>query len=123
MEETFRRLDTLVDRDAAEAYPKYNIVKLDDNTQVLEVALAGWKKEDIEVSLERYVLNIKVQTPEDVNVGEYVHKGIARRTFSRNWQLSDSVRIDDVSYENGLLRVTLQRVLPEEQKRKVFPIS
>lgn len=123
LEDMFKRLDVLADTSASTNYPPYNIVKLDDNTQVLEVALAGWKKEDIEVSLERYVLNIKVQTPEDVNVGEYVHKGIARRTFSRNWQLSDSVRIDDVTYENGLLRVTLQRVLPEEQKRKVFPIS
>ena len=123
LEDMFKRLDVLADTSASTNYPPYNIVKLDDHTQVLEVALAGWKKEDIEVSLERFVLNIKVQTSEDVNVGEYVHKGIARRTFSRNWQLSDSVRIDDVTYENGLLRVTLQRVLPEEQKRKVFPIS
>lgn len=123
LEDMFKRLDVLADTSASTNYPPYNIVKLDDNTQVLEVALAGWKKEDIEVSLERYVLNIKVQTPEDVNVGEYVHKGIARRTFSRNWQLADTVRIDEVTYENGLLRVTLQRVLPEEQKRKVFPIS
>ena len=123
LEDMFKRLDTFADSSASTNYPPYNIVKLDDHTQVLEVALAGWKKEDIEVSLERFVLNIKVQTSEDVNVGEYVHKGIARRTFSRNWQLSDSVRIDDVSYENGLLRVTLQRVLPEEQQRKVFPIS
>ena len=123
LEDMFKRLDVLADTSASTNYPPYNIVKLDDHTQVLEVALAGWNKEDIEVSLERFVLNIKVQTSEDVNVGEYVHKGIARRTFSRNWQLSDSVRIDDVTYENGLLRVTLQRVLPEEQKRKVFPIS
>ena len=123
LEDMFKRLDVLADTSASTNYPPYNIVKLDDHTQVLEVALAGWNKEDIEVSLERYVLNIKVQTSEDVNVGEYVHKGIARRTFSRNWQLSDSVRIDDVTYENGLLRVTLQRVLPEEQQRKVFPIS
>ena len=123
LEDMFKRLDVLADTSASTNYPPYNIVKLDDHTQVLEVALAGWRKEDIEVSLERFVLNIKVQTSEDVNVGEYVHKGIARRTFSRNWQLSDSVRIDDVTYENGLLRVTLQRVLPEEQQRKVFPIS
>ena len=123
LEDMFKRLDVLADTSASTNYPPYNIVKLDDHTQVLEVALAGWDKEDIEVSLERFVLNIKVQTSEDVNVGEYVHKGIARRTFSRNWQLSDSVRIDDVTYENGLLRVTLQRVLPEEQQRKVFPIS
>ena len=123
LEDMFKRLDVLADSSASTNYPPYNIIKLDDHTQVLEVALAGWKKEDIEVSLERWVLNISVQTKDDTKVGEYVHKGIARRTFSRNWQLSDSVEIGDVTYENGLLSVTLRRILPEEQKRRVFDIS
>ena len=123
LEDMFKRLDVLADTSASTNYPPYNILKLDDHTQVLEVALAGWKKEDIEVSLERWVLNISVQTKDESDVGEYVHKGIARRTFSRNWQLSDTVEIGDVTYEDGLLRVTLRRVVPEEQKRRVFDIS
>ena len=123
LEDMFRRLDTLADSSASTNYPHYNIIKTDDHTQVLEVALAGWKKEDIEVSLEQWVLNISVQTSDKDEVGQYVHKGIAKRTFSRNWQLSDDVQIEDVTYENGLLRITLRRVVPEEQKRKVFDIS
>ena len=53
---------------------------------------------------------------------EYVHKGIAKRTFSRNWQLSDDTVIEDVVFNNGLLCVTLKREIPEEQRRKVFDI-
>ena len=123
LEDMFSRLDSLADASASTNYPPYNIRKLDDHTQILEVALAGWKKEDITVSLEKWVLNISVQTSDEPAVGQYVHKGIARRTFSRNWQLSDTVQIGDVTYENGLLSVTLTRVLPEEQKRRVFDIS
>ena len=123
LDEMFKRLDVMADSSASTNYPPYNIKKLDDHSQLLEVALAGWKKEEIEVSLERWVLNVKVQTEEKETYGEYVHKGIARRTFSRNWQLSDDVQIEDVKYENGLLSITLRRIMPEEQKRKVFDIS
>ena len=71
---------------------------------------------------DKKVLNISVQKT-DPEVGEYVHKGISTRTFSRNWALSDDTVIDDVLFVNGLLRVTLRREVPEEDKRKILPIS
>ena len=120
-EDMFSRLDALASNPNGN-YPPYNIKKLDDTKQVLEVALAGFHKEDIEVSVEKKVLNINVsKTPDDV--GEYVHRGIAQRSFSRNWQLSEDTIVDEVSYMDGLLRVTLRREVPEQDKRKVLPIT
>lgn len=121
LEDMFRRLDSI--SDSGITYPPYNLIKLDDTSQQIQLALAGFNKEDIEVSVERKVLNVRVQKADDVQVGEYVHRGIASRTFSRNWQLSDETVIDEVSYDNGMLYITLKRVVPEEDKRKVLPIT
>ena len=120
-EDMFRRLDALADN-PQQNYPPYNLVKLDDERQQLQLALAGFLREDIEVSVERKNLNINVSKTYETD-GEYVHKGIAQRSFSRNWQLSDETVVDEVSYIDGLLRVTLRREIPEEQKRKILPIT
>lgn len=120
-EDMFKRLDALADN-PQQNYPPYNLVKLDDERQQLQLALAGFTREDIEVAVERKVLNISVSKTYETE-GEYVHKGIAQRSFSRNWQLSDDTVVDEVTYIDGLLRVTLRREVPEENKRKVLPIS
>ncbi len=120
-EDMFRRLDALADN-PQKNYPPYNLVKLDDDRQQLQLALAGFLKEDIEVAVERKTLNINVSKTYETD-GEYVHKGIAQRSFSRNWQLSDDTIVDEVSYIDGLLRVTLKRQIPEDQKRKLLPIT
>ena len=119
-EDMWKTLDSLA-ANPQNNYPPYNILKLDDERQQLQLALAGFERDDIEVALERKVLNISVQSSMTENV-EYVHKGIAKRTFSRNWQLSDDTVIEDVVFNNGLLCVTLKREIPEEQRRKVFDI-
>ena len=120
LEDMFRRLDAF--NEHTPKYPPYNIVKLDDERQELQVALAGFTKEEIEVTVERKVLNISVNKTED-EVGEYVHKGVAKRSFSRNWQLSADTVIDEVTFVDGLLRITLRREIPEADRRKVLPIS
>ena len=120
-EDMFRRLDALADNPQRN-YPPYNLVKLDDDRQQLQLALAGFLREDIEVAVERKNLNISVNKTYETD-GEYVHKGIAQRSFSRNWQLSEDTVVDEITYLDGLLRVTLKREIPEDQKRKVLPIS
>ena len=120
-EDMFKRLDALA-ANSTSNYPPYNLVKLDDERQQLQLALAGFSREDIEVSVERKVLNISVQKS-DTEVGEYVHKGISSRTFSRNWQLSQDTLVDEVTFVNGLLSVTLKREIPEEARKKILPIS
>ena len=120
-EDMWKTLDALA-ANPQQNYPPYNIVKLDDERQQLQVALAGFMKDDIEVAVEKKVLNIRVQKTYE-SEGEYVHRGIAQRSFSRNWQLSDDTVVSDVTYIDGLLRVTLEKHVPEEDKRRVLPIT
>ena len=120
----WKRLDAIADN-PQNNYPPYNIIKIHDDKeekQQLQLALAGFDRKDIEVSVEQKVLNISV-SKSYVTEGDYVHKGIAQRSFSRNWQLSDDTVIDEVTYIDGLLRVTLRREIPEEARRRVFEIS
>lgn len=120
LEDMFRRLDAFSDNGSS--YPPYNIIKLDDSSQQLQIALAGFVRDDIEVAVEQGVLQVSVQKSFDTE-GEYVHRGIAQRTFSRNWQLSENTTVSDVTYIDGLLRITLTKEVPEEQQRKVLTIN
>lgn len=121
MEEMFRRLDAFADNGSS--YPPYNIVKRIDGTQELQIALAGFNKEDIEIAVEKSVLSVSVSKVKDEEYTEYIHKGIAQRTFARNWELSDDTKVKEVTYIDGLLRITLEQEIPEEHKRRVLPIS
>ena len=121
LEDMFRRLDAFADNESTN-YPPYNIVKLDDDSQQLQIALAGWSRDEIEVSVERRVLNVKTITPK-MDEWEFIHKGIATRSFSRNWQLSEDTVVGDVAYVDGMLSITLTKEVPEELKRRVLPIA
>jgi len=121
LEDMFRRLDTLQDSTATN-YPPYNIVKLNDTTQQLEIALAGFAREEIEVAVERNVLTVSTNKAKE-DGREYTHKGLARRTFARNWQLSDDTVVENVTYKDGLLTLDVRKEVPESQQRKLLPIS
>ena len=120
LETFFHRLDALQDNKGN--YPPYNIVTTGDETQELEIALAGFTREEIEVSTERGVLTVSGRSA-DADDREYVHKGVAKRSFARNWQLADDTVVDGVSFENGLLTVKLRKELPEAQKKRVLDIN
>ena len=121
LESMFNRLDALTDS-AASNYPPYNIVKTGEETTELEIALAGFSRDEIEVATHRGVLTVTTKREGSDN-REYNHRGLASRTFSRNWQLSDDVVVDDVVYVDGLLTVKLRREVPEAQQRKLLPIN
>ena len=117
----FNRLDALTDS-ASVNYPPYNIVKLNDTTQQLEIALAGFTRDEIEVATERGVLTVSTTKAKE-DGREYTHKGLARRAFARNWQLADDVVVENVTYVDGLLTIDVRKEVPEEQQRKLLPIS
>ena len=114
--ETFSRLEALAG--GGSSYPPYNVVDGDDGRTVLEVALAGFSEEDIEVETERNVLTVSARKAPPDKERKYSHKGISYRTFSRNWQMADDVEVEDVKFVDGLLTITLRKELPEKQKRK-----
>ena len=121
LESFFSRLDALQDSTATN-YPPYNIIVRDGETYDLEIALAGWSREDIEVATERNVLSVSARRS-GTDDREYAHKGISQRSFAKNWQLADDAVVDAVKYENGLLTITLKKYIPEAQKRKVLDIG
>lgn len=121
LEDMFKRLDVLQDSTATN-YPPYNIVKLNDTTQQLEIALAGFAREEIEVAVERNVLTVSTKKEKE-DGRTYTHKGLARRTFARNWQLSDDTVVENVTYKDGLLTLDVRKEVPESQQRKLLPIS
>jgi molecular chaperone IbpA len=84
----------------------------------LEVALAGFKKEEVKVYSENNKLFVEGHSASDDEEVEYIHKGVATRDFTRVWTISDDVVIDEVYYYDGVLVVELQRVIPDHQKRK-----
>jgi HSP20 family molecular chaperone IbpA len=99
-------------------YPPYNLVKESSTNFRLEIALAGYRREDIEVITEWNKLFVEAKKVDDTT-DEYVHHGLAKRAFTRTWTLSDDVVIGDVSFVDGLLTIKLNRVIPENQKKKV----
>jgi molecular chaperone IbpA len=116
MDEWFHRMGSLHQTESN--YPPYNLVKENSITFRLEVALAGFKKEEIIVTTESGKLFVEGQTEkEDV---EYVHQGLAKRAFTRSWTLSDDVEVRNVVFEDGLLTIELKRIIPEHQQRKVW---
>lgn len=121
VEDMFKRLDALADSTATN-YPPYNILKLDDVSQELQIALAGFKREDIEVAVERGVLSVSARHTH-TDAGEYVHRGIAGRSIARNWQLGENTVVDEPKFIDGMLYITVRQEIPEEQRRKVLPIS
>ena len=101
-------------------YPPYNLIKESSTEFTLEIALAGYKREDIEVSSEWNKLFVECKkAPTEY---EYMHNGIARRAFTRTWTLSDDVVVGDISFVDGLLTIKLNRVIPEHQKKKTYEI-
>ena len=121
LEDMFKRLDVLTDSTASN-YPPYNIVKVNDTTSQLEIALAGFTREEIEVAVERNVLTVRTNR-EGADGREYTYKGLAQRTFARNWQLSDDAIVENVVYRDGLLTLDIRKEVPEAQQRKLLPIS
>ena len=88
----------------------------------MELAVAGFSKEDVEVTTEYNKLTVEAKQ-EDSATDEYLHRGLAARAFSRSWTLSDDVEIDEVTFTNGLLTVRLNKIVPDHQKRKVYEIT
>ena len=106
-------------------FPPYNIRKTDDFRHVIEIELAGFSKDEIEVVLTDGVLVIKsadVMTDKDPNEG-LVHKGIAKRAFTRKFTLADDIEIKDAKLKNGLLEIELEQIVPEHKKPRTIKVK
>ncbi len=100
-------------------YPPFNIIQENNHESTLEIALAGFKKKEVKVYTEHGKLIVEGKK-EEKKENEYVHRGMAQRSFQRGWQLTDDVEIKEVSFEDGLLSIHLGKVVPEHHARKDY---
>ena len=123
-DDVFKHFETLLEHQQPN-YPPYDIIKTGDYTHCVEVALAGYSKAEVEVIVEDKTLTIKSSDlpTKDKPKDNVIHKGIAKRAFKRIFTLADDVVVNDAVLKDGLLRVELERVVPEDKKPKVIKIK
>lgn len=121
LDDVFHRLEAMSGHNIN--YPPYNLIKNDANNFTIEIALAGFKRNEIEVSTEQNILRVASQNEEKDSTRTYLHKGLSKRSFIRTWQLSEDVKVKEVFFADGLLTVALERIVPEDKKKTVYRIE
>lgn len=122
-DDMFKRLSELTETlPKIPSYPPYNIKKTGENTYVIEMAVAGFGKQDIELTLENGTLTVTGHIQSD-DESDYVFKGIADRAFTRSFTLADTVEVKNADLINGMLKIWLERFIPEHAKPKKITIN
>ena len=118
MDEYFDRLFNL--HETTSNYPPYNLIQISNVESRLELALAGFSKKEVLVYTQDGKLFIEGQKEDKETDTNYLHKGLAQRSFTRTWTLADDTEVSSVNFEDGLLTVILGRIVPESHKRKDY---
>ena len=118
MDEYFDRIFNL--HETTSNYPPYNLIQINNVESHLELALAGFKKEEVNVFTEYGKLFVEGQKADAETDRTFIHKGVAQRSFKRAWTLSDDTEVKEVTFEDGLLRIVLGKVVPEHHARKDY---
>ena len=122
----FDRLADLLDSaaaDGAAGYPPYNIERTDENAYRVEIAVAGFRSEELNIEVKENLLTVTGRKPANDEAKRYLHRGLAERNFERRFQLADYVVVTDANLADGLLSVSLKRELPEALKPRRIEIG
>ena len=116
-------MDDYLDRffnlhETTQNYPPYNLVHLSETLSRLEIALAGFKEKEVKVYTQTGKLFVEGKKEDKETDAKFIHKGLAQRSFTRQWTLADDTEVRSVSFEDGLLEVELGKVIPEHHQRK-----
>ena len=131
-DDTFRHFESMFDHQLdhiqTTAFPHYNIMKMDKNKYDIQIALAGYNKKDIDINLEEGVLTIESKKDEKKETkldseGEILHKGIAKRYFKKSFTIAEDCKVIGAELKDGLLRVSLERIVPEHKKARTISIK
>ena len=106
-------------------FPPYNIVKTGENTYDVELALAGFNKKDIEVEYKENLLTVKSKKQEETKDedGNVIHRGISKRMFSKSFTIANDVEVKGAELKDGLLKISMERIIPEHKKAKLIDIK
>jgi molecular chaperone IbpA len=123
----FDRLASMLDQaaaqDSAAGYPPYNIERTDENAYRIEIAVAGFRPEELTIEVKENLLTVTGRKAANDDARKFLHRGLAERNFERRFQLADYVIVTDAALDNGLLSVSLKRELPEALKPRTIAIS
>ena len=113
-------LNRFWEMDTTSNYPPYNLIQVNNVLSRLELALAGFKKQEVKVYTEFGKLYVEGEKEVKETDGEFLHKGLAQRSFQRVWTISDDTKVGSVKFEDGLLTVELKKIVPEHHARKEY---
>lgn len=125
-ENFFRDVEKLLDMDVTkttQSFPPHNIIKLDDTHYVVELAVAGFNKDEIEITTQGGTLTIKGEKQEGLANVQYLHRGIGTRSFTKQLTIADTVEVKGAEFKDGILRVGLENVIPEAKKPRKIEIG
>ncbi len=125
-DDVFNHFESMFDYDMVNVsnYPPYNIVKTGDNKYDVELALAGFNKKDINVSVENGMLTIESKEDKTKDKdGEVIHKGISKRYFKKSFTISDDVEVKGAELKDGMLRISMEKIIPEAKKLRTIDIK
>lgn len=121
-------LDRVLDavaRTQTDAFPPFNLIKMDPDNYRIELAVAGYSKDEIEIEHKQDLLTIKGSNKKETGLSDdaYMHRGLAARSFSRSWSLDSFMEVNSATLENGILTIDIVRNIPEEKKPKLISIG
>jgi len=119
----FDLLETGLRGDGAEGYPPFDIVRDGDDSYRITLAVAGFRPNEIEIVAQQNQLTVTGRKPDENNEGQYLHRGIAARSFERRFQLADFIEVGSAEFADGLLSIALKRVVPEAMKPRRIAIG
>jgi molecular chaperone IbpA len=104
-------------------FPPHNILKLDDTRYIVELAIAGFSKDEIDISVNAGVLTVKGEKEDKENEVQYLHKGIGTRSFTKTITVADTIEVKGAEFKDGILRIGLENVIPEHKKPRKIEIG
>jgi len=116
-------LDSLGNDGTGNGYPPYNIERIDENDYRISMAVAGFGEDDLNLVVEKNTLTVTGEKRPEENEGDFLHRGIAARSFERHFNLADHVEVKSAELENGLLHIKLVREIPEAMKPRTIAIK
>ena len=122
-ESILKEVEDLLASPVNQSFPPHNIIKVDDYQYIVELAIAGFNKQEVTITLKDALLEIKGQKNPDREDIQYLHKGIGTRSFIKTIKLADTVEVRGADFKDGILRVALENVVPESKKPRQIEIS
>jgi len=122
-DQMFEQLNRQFASSKSDNYPPHNVVKLDDTHYVIEVAVAGFAEDEIDVELKENILTVRGEQVKREDEVEYLHKGISARNFVRTFPLAEHIEVRGATVKNGILAIALEQLVPEEDKPKKIAIT